>query len=89
LARDADCVHALRAELARASGVDAAYDAALAPIDRQLLAGTTGEADARLLAERLALQLQAGMLLRHAPAALAGAFCRSRLAGEHGSVMTQ
>jgi putative acyl-CoA dehydrogenase len=87
LARDADCVHALRAELARASGVDAAYDAALAPIDRQLLAGTTGEADARLLAERLALQLQAGMLLRHAPAALAGAFCRSRLAGEHGRAL--
>lgn len=87
LAREPDCVAALRTELRLASGVDASYDAALVRIEARLMAGDGGEAGSRLLAEQLALLLQAGLLLRHAPAALAGAFCRSRLAGEHGSAL--
>lgn len=43
------------------------------------------EARARRLAERLALVLQGALLVRHAPAAVADAFCASRLGGEWGA----
>ena len=42
------------------------------------------EVQARRLVERLALALQAGLLLRHAPPPIAEAFCASRLGGEWG-----
>jgi len=42
------------------------------------------EAQARRLVERLALALQASLLVRHAPAAVADAFLASRLGGEGG-----
>ena len=42
------------------------------------------EAGARRLAERLALGLQASLLIRFGPAAVADAFCASRLAGDWG-----
>ncbi|HUI80120.1 MAG TPA: isovaleryl-CoA dehydrogenase [Bryobacteraceae bacterium] len=42
------------------------------------------EAEGRRLAERLALALQASLLLRFSPPAIAEAFCASRLAGEGG-----
>jgi putative acyl-CoA dehydrogenase len=87
LAREPTCVDALRAELALAAGADRTYDAAVAAIERRLLAGDTDEGGSRLLAERLALLLQTGLLLRHAPSALSGAFCRSRLGGEHGKAL--
>ena len=45
---------------------------------------SAGEGDARRLAEELTLILQASLLVRHAPAAVADAFCASRLAGEWG-----
>jgi putative acyl-CoA dehydrogenase len=41
---------------------------------------------ARRLVEELALTLQASLLVRHAPAAVADAFCAARLAGEGGHV---
>jgi putative acyl-CoA dehydrogenase len=42
------------------------------------------EARARVIVERMALALQASLLVRHAPAAVADAFCAARLAGEAG-----
>jgi putative acyl-CoA dehydrogenase len=42
------------------------------------------EVRGRQLVERLALALQAGLLLRHAPSPIAEAFCASRLGGEWG-----
>ena len=42
------------------------------------------EAGARRLVERLCLLLQGSLLVRHAPAAVADAFCASRLAGDWG-----
>ena len=41
---------------------------------------------ARRLVEDLALALQASLLVRHAPAPVADAFCAGRLTGEHGRV---
>jgi len=46
--------------------------------------GALDEAGGRAAVERLALALQASLLQRHAPAAVADAFCASRLAGEGG-----
>ncbi|HKI91331.1 MAG TPA: acyl-CoA dehydrogenase family protein, partial [Gaiellaceae bacterium] len=40
------------------------------------------ESSARIAVERLALALQASLLVRHAPPAVADAFCGTRLAGE-------
>jgi putative acyl-CoA dehydrogenase len=42
------------------------------------------EQDARRLAERLALALQASLVVRFSPPAIADAFCASRLAGDWG-----
>jgi putative acyl-CoA dehydrogenase len=44
----------------------------------------TREQDARVLAERLAAALQASLLIRYSPPAVADAFCASRLEGEGG-----
>ncbi len=44
------------------------------------------EYTARVTAERLALALQASLMIRHAPAAAADAFCATRLAGGVGHV---
>ncbi len=48
------------------------------------LGGSTGEDQARLVAERLALLLQGALLVRHAPTAVADAFCATRLRGDGG-----
>lgn len=42
------------------------------------------EADARRLVEQMALALQASLLVRHAPPAVADAFCATRLGGDWG-----
>ena len=39
---------------------------------------------ARRIVERLALGLQASLLVRHAPAAVTDAFCAARIGGEGG-----
>jgi putative acyl-CoA dehydrogenase len=41
---------------------------------------------ARRVVEELAVGLQASLLVRHAPSAVADAFCAARLAGESGRV---
>ena len=45
------------------------------------------EARARRVVGQMALALQGSLLLRHAPPAVADAFCASRLAGEYGGVL--
>ncbi|QNP68944.1 acyl-CoA dehydrogenase family protein [Streptomyces roseirectus] len=82
LARDADTRDAYVAELALARGADARLDAAHARVER-LLAGAS-ETQARRVVESMALTLQASLLVRHAPAAVADAFCATRLDGDWG-----
>ncbi|HZW17637.1 MAG TPA: isovaleryl-CoA dehydrogenase [Luteimonas sp.] len=81
LAREPASVDALLADLDAASGIDRDYDATLSALRGAL--HDADEAGARRLVERLALALQAGVLLR-AGSPMAGAFCRSRLGREHG-----
>jgi putative acyl-CoA dehydrogenase len=81
--REPGAVDAFAAELAVAGGANRAFDAAVGDL-REQLASTPEEADGRLLVERMALLLQASLLLQHAPAAVADAFCATRLNGEGG-----
>jgi putative acyl-CoA dehydrogenase len=82
LRRAPDTAQALFGELALAQGADARLDAAVARL-KDLLA-TTSEAGARRLVEHMALTLQASLLVRHAPSAVADAFCATRLGGDWG-----
>ena len=83
--RSPDSVDAYLAEVARAQGAHAALDAQVAALVRELRDPAELEYRARDLVGRMALALQSALLLQHAPAAVADAFCRSRLAasGHH------
>ncbi len=82
LSREPQVLPVLEQELGRVAGRDPIYDAAWQTLRAQLAAGP-GEAQARRITERLALLLQAAVLLR-ADSPLAAAFIRSRLGAEHG-----
>jgi putative acyl-CoA dehydrogenase len=82
LGREPDSAEVLFAELDLARGADARLDAAVTGLKDQV-AGTE-QVGARRLVERMALALQASLLVRHAPAPVADAFCASRLGGDWG-----
>jgi len=75
---------ALAQELGLAAGRDARYDAWCARLLENLDAHAASEFGARRLAEQLVVGVQAGLLLRHAPAYVADAFVASRIARETG-----
>ncbi len=81
LEREPGSLPALLDEMREAEGEDARYDAALAGIEGELAEMARSEGQARRLVERLALMLQASLLLRHAPNAVAEAFIATRLEG--------
>jgi putative acyl-CoA dehydrogenase len=83
-ARDPESVQALLAEIALASGADARLDRAVADLHADLADASDLEVRARRIVERAALVLQGSLLVRHAPAAVADAFCASRLGGDGG-----
>lgn len=83
MAREPEAVEAFFAEVALAQDRRVA-DAAERVLKRLAAAG---EADARRVAEEMTLVLQASLLVRHAPAAVADAFCASRLAGDWGRAL--
>ncbi|WES65721.1 acyl-CoA dehydrogenase family protein [Microbacter sp. GSS18] len=85
LSREPETWEAFDAEVAAAAGVDARFDARLAEVRRQVGAlGTDAapERRARGLVSALAVLLQASLLLRTAPPAVADAFVASRLGDE-------
>jgi putative acyl-CoA dehydrogenase len=84
LAREPEALAAFAAELELAGGLDPRYDDALAMLHKELTDTAELEFRARRVSERMALLLQAALLLRHGPAPLAEAFVRSRLAGDWG-----
>ncbi|RKE17324.1 acyl-CoA dehydrogenase family protein [Streptomyces sp. TLI_171] len=85
LAREPEALEAFRAEVELAAGADHRLDAAWAGLREELRPTEDAQLRARRVIERAALVLQASLLVRHAPPAVADAFCASRLAGEHGS----
>ncbi|MFI5493656.1 acyl-CoA dehydrogenase family protein [Actinoplanes sp. NPDC051859] len=83
LRRDPAGLEAYRAEIAAAAGADRRLDEAAAGLTA-LLGGDDLEFQARRVVERLAVVLQGALLVRHAPTAVADAFCATRLAGDWG-----
>lgn len=85
LRREPQCYEAFESELALAGGVDRrfdAYRAATQALVREVLSADEPEALVRALVGRLALALQASLLLRTAPPAVADAFVAARLTGD-------
>jgi putative acyl-CoA dehydrogenase len=84
LRREPQTLDALLRELGTSRGADHRLDAAVKELLVSL--GELEHADmrARHLVERIALVLQGSLLVRHAPPAVADAFCASRLGGEGG-----
>jgi len=89
LVKEPEGLPAFMAECELAAGADARLDAHLAGVRtrvEQTFASGEPQFEARRLVEDLALSLQGALLVRHAPSAVADAFCAARLAGEAGRV---
>ena len=84
MATSPDAVDAFFAEIEEAAG-DAAPDAYIRAFAPSSPTATDIESRARRLVERMALALQASLLLRFGDPAVADAFCASRLGGDWGS----
>ena len=82
LGREPESREAFMTELEHARGANHHLDDAITRLDDELDAAE--ETTARRLVERLALALQASLLVRHASAEVADAFCATRLGGEGG-----
>ena len=83
--RTSGAVDLLHQELAEIAGPDKRLRNTAARLERRLAPGARhDEAQARAIVRDLVLALQAALLLRHAPAAIADAFCASRLGDEPG-----
>jgi len=77
--REPASLPAVMAELRLARGADRTLDAWVDGLEAELARPEEAELRARRSVERLALALQASLLVRHAPKAVADAFCASRL----------
>jgi putative acyl-CoA dehydrogenase len=86
LSKEPETREALFAELLRARGAHADLDREIHWLGQALDDRATLEVRSRMVVERLALALQAGLLLRSGSEAVAQAFCASRLGGERGQV---
>jgi putative acyl-CoA dehydrogenase len=86
LAKEPATLDALISEI-RLAVADPRLSALIADVESSLAKGRNGsdlEVQARRLAEKLALALEASLLIRHSTPAIAEAFCNSRLGGDHG-----
>ncbi|MFS2208127.1 isovaleryl-CoA dehydrogenase [Variovorax sp. Varisp36] len=83
--RKGDAVAALAKELAPARGQHAALDRLAEALPARIEA-MASEAEARRLAQDVALAVQGALLAQTAPPAVVGAFCASRLGGDWGNV---
>jgi putative acyl-CoA dehydrogenase len=84
VARQPDALQGYLDEVDLAAGADARLDAFTAALRAQLADPEDAELRARRLVEDLALALQGSLLVRHAPPAVADAFCASRLSRDGG-----
>lgn len=82
--RKADAIQALATELAPARGADPALDRLIDALPTRMDQLAADESQARLLAQDIALAVQAGLLWRSAPEEVAAAFSASRIAGQGG-----
>jgi putative acyl-CoA dehydrogenase len=81
---DPHTLDALLLEIKKGTDADRRLDAYAAALEDDLRQAAEFEPQARQLVQRMALALQASLLVRHAPPAVADAFCASRLSGDWG-----
>ena len=91
IVKDPEGMPAFLQECELAAGGDERADAHLRRVREQTRMVFTGpdadpQFEARRIVENLAVALQASLLVRHAPSAVADAFCAARLNGEGGRV---
>ena len=86
LGREPESLDAFFAEAELAVGVNHHYDDALDQVKKELTSFDDIEFRARRVVEQMALVFQGSQVLRHSPAALADAFCATRLGGDWGTV---
>jgi putative acyl-CoA dehydrogenase len=79
-----ETVNSLLDELRLGAGADARLDAAVRSLETQLHEDTREPVDGRRVTERIAVVLQASLLVQHAPGPVADAFIASRVLGENG-----
>ena len=87
LTREPGVLDAWLIEVGRAHGEDPRLDLAVEQALEMLADSTTLEVGARRLAGRLAACLQGALLVQHAPAEVADAFCATRLGTEYGGTL--
>ena len=84
LQKNPDGLEAYFAEFAGMRGADARLDRAIANVEAEFADHGELEHRARRIVEKMMVALQGALLVRHAPAAVADAFCASRLDGDWG-----
>jgi putative acyl-CoA dehydrogenase len=84
MAKQPESLEAFFGEVELAAGADGRLDDAVRRVRKELTDLADIEYRARHLVEQLALVFQGSLLVRHAPSAVADAFCGSRLAGDWG-----
>ncbi|MDL4821116.1 acyl-CoA dehydrogenase family protein [Actinomadura opuntiae] len=85
MAKEPQTVEAFFTEVGRAAGADPRLDTAITEVKDSLQDFATLQVRARRVVERMALVLQASLLVRHGHPAVADAFCATRLAGDWGT----
>ena len=84
IAREPHTLDVFLAELDLAAGADARLDEAVARLKKEFTSFDDLEERARRIVEQMALVFQGSQLVRHSPAAVADAFCASRLDRDWG-----
>ncbi len=82
MAREPQSLEALRAEIGTAAGADSRLDTAVVELEKALV--DVDESSARRLVERMCQVFAGSLLVRHAPPAIADAYCATRLGGDWG-----
>lgn len=86
LEREPGALQVVRDEVLKAGGANRHLDEAREAVFGVLARGSVSELQARWVSERLALVLQGSLLVRHVTAAIADAFCRTRLGPDRAGV---
>jgi putative acyl-CoA dehydrogenase len=84
LGRTPESFEAFRAEVAGERAAEPRLERTMTEVETLLADGSLVETRARRIVERLALSLQAALLIRSAPPPVAEAFCAARLGGDAG-----
>ena len=87
LRREPEALNAWIVEVGEAAGQDHRLDRAIENVLHTLADTSQLEAGARRLAGAMAACLQGALLVQHAPAAVADAFCATRLGTEYGGTL--